>query len=319
MTPGEFNRYVNAGILCEGYVEGKGYAYIHRITPSVGSDYGAMCNAAPVCIQCLDVSDEAFQKSILLADAAANSKSRNSSIPSSFIDADLKYEMALYNRNHPPTGSKINETDENEESLGLANEIWSLLRKMDAAIQGSGDKAPSWMFNKGVFLTLTSSGGGSGPGIRASGPVKIIFVDVDTLPGLLGLSSARFGSAKYIRRNVNVLINVVKESTEFLHSLNKLAVHTSNKSKAWQSNKSAKEMAGWPNDLDSAQVRGKSAMEMAGYVDSIYVPIKKWKHANTFDNGIRIGEIDSIRVHRKDSAEIVNYYENKTHPYGTNF
>ncbi|RCW36616.1 hypothetical protein DFO77_10858 [Marinilabilia salmonicolor] len=263
MTPGEFNRNVNAGILCEGYVEGKGYAYIHYITPPLGSDYIVMCNAAPVQLQCLDVSDEAFQKSLLFADAAANSKSRNSSIPSSFIDADLKYEMDRYNRNHPPAGSTINENNEKEESLGLAKEILSLLRKIDAATQGSGDQAPSWMFNKGVFLTLTSSRGGSGPAIRASGPVKIRFVDVDTLPGLLGLSSARFGRSKYLKRNVNVLINVVKESTQFLHSLSKLAVFRTNLSKAWLSNKSAKEIAGWPDDIESAQVRGKSAMEMA--------------------------------------------------------
>jgi hypothetical protein len=222
------------------------------------------------------VSDEAFQKSLLFADAAANSKSRNSSIPSSFIDADLKYEMDQYNRNHPPAGSTINENDEKEESLGLAKEILSLLRKIDAATQGSGDQAPSWMFNKGVFLTLTSSRGGSGPATRASGPVKIRFVDVDTLPGLLGLSSARFGRSKYLKRNVNVLRNVVKESTQFLHSLSKLAVFSTNVSKAWLSNKSAKEMAGWPDDLESAQVRGKSAMEMAGYekIDTIAVPIK---------------------------------------------
>jgi hypothetical protein len=118
MTPEEFNRNVNAGVLCEGYVEGKGYAYIHYITPSVGFGYEIMCNAAPVRIQCLDVSDEAFQKSILLADAAANSKSRNASIPSSFINEDLEYEMHQYKRKQQPNGAKTKEREEKENTPG---------------------------------------------------------------------------------------------------------------------------------------------------------------------------------------------------------
>ncbi|WP_010665421.1 hypothetical protein [Marinilabilia salmonicolor] len=154
-------------------------------------------------------------------------------------------------------------------------------------MRGAGDQAPSWMFNKGVFLPLTLSRGGSGPAIRASGAVKIRFVDVDTLPGLLGLSSKRFPAGKYTKRNVNVLINMVKESTRFLHSLNKLAVFSTNVSEAWQSNKSAKELAGWPNDLESAQVRGKSTMEKAGGVKIHQDSIDIWYDCGTLRKEIR--------------------------------
>jgi hypothetical protein len=140
----------------------------------------------------------------------------------------------------------------------------SILKKINLALKVSIDQASSRMFNKGIFLTLTSSRGGFGPAIQASGNVKIRFVDVDTLPGLLGVGSAGLVPAKYAQRDFNVLINVVKESTQYLNSLNKLAMHTSNMSNALLTNKSAKEMAGWPDDSESTLVRGKSAMEMAG-------------------------------------------------------
>ncbi len=258
-----------ARIIKVSFFPNRGY-----ITPSMGSDSIVMCNAASVRVQCLDVSEEAFCKSLLFPETSANSKSRNSSIPSNFIEADLKHQMDEYNRNHQCAGGTTKEKEEIDDDSWLSKELLSKLKRINLALKVSRDEAPSGMFNKGIFLTLTSSRGGFGPAIQASGNVKIRFVDVDTLPGLLGVGSAGLVPAKYAQRDFNVLINVVKESTQYLNSLNKLAVHASNMSKALLTNKSAKEMAGWPDDSESTLVRGKSAIEMAGGMktDNYWIP-----------------------------------------------
>jgi len=85
-------------------------------------------------------------------------------------------------------------------------------------------------------------------------------------------------------------------------------------SKAKLFNISAKEMAGGPHDSDSALVRGKSAMEMAGYVgnsDSIDIVVTRTKKMYPWTDRYTSGKEIELRIHKRDSAKIVDYYENK--------
>ena len=175
---------------------------------------------------------------------------------------------------------KVEGDKEDPDEDKVVNKLIAFLKGMcSIKLSGSGDHVGKngGPFSSGTFLTLTSKNGGSGPAIHSSGNIKIIYVDIDTLPGLLGLARGR-GAIRYKSRSgyksscLAKALAAVSAPNDILKGKNALIKVKTSVQEALMTEIRAGDQF-FNNDTDSALVREKGAMEMAGEVDNgMWVP-----------------------------------------------
>lgn len=263
----KFTHLRNNQILYEGYVIGVGYAYKNTIDPGRSGSHGLKCNLATIKAQYIDVSHEAYNKSFLEMETAARQSSTH-------VEPHWKEKLSDYPY-HKVDGDK-----EDPEEDKVVNSLIAFLRVMcSIKLSGSGDYVGNGgPFSTGTFLTLTSENGGSGPAIHSSGNIKIIYVDVDTLPGLLGLARGK-GKLRYKSRNghessrLAKALEAVPVPNEIFKGKDALIKVKTSVQEALMTELRASDQF-FNTDTDSALVKGKSAWEMAGEhrIDTVAVP-----------------------------------------------
>ncbi len=257
ITDEEFTHLRNTHILYEGYVIGVGYAYKSTIDPGRDGSHGLKCNLATINAQFVDVSHEAYNRSFLETETVARQSSTH-------FEPHWKEKLSDYPY-HKVDGD--NEEDPDEDKV--VSSLIALLRVMcSIKLSGSGDHVGNGRtFSSGTFLTLTSKHGGFGPAIHSSGNINIIFVDIDTLPGLLGLAKGK-GKPRYKSRSGHensALAKAIKEVTvanEVVNGRNALIKVKTSVQQALMTEIRAGDRI-FNNGTDSALVTGKSAWEMA--------------------------------------------------------
>jgi hypothetical protein len=252
----DFTHLRNHKILYEGYVIGVGYAYKNTIDPGKFSNHGIKCNLASLDAQFVDVSQEAYNRSFLQTETSARKSSTH-------VEPHWKEKLSDY-PHYSVSGDKEASDEDREVSLLLA----FLKAVSRIKLSGSGDHVGDGrVFSQGTFLTLTSKNGGFGPPIHSGGNIKIIFVDADRLPGLLGLARGR-GATRYKSRNghessrLAKALEAVSASQEIFEGRDALIkVMTSLKQALMTEIKAGDRF--FNNDTDSALVKEKDAWEMA--------------------------------------------------------
>ncbi|GAO31686.1 hypothetical protein [Geofilum rubicundum] len=266
----DFTHLRNHKILYEGYVIGVGYAYKNTIDPGKFSNHGIKCNLASLEAQFVDVSQEAYNRSFLQTETETRQSSTH-------VEPHWKEKLSNY-PHYSVSGDKEASDEDREVSLLIA----FLKAVSRIKLSGSGDHVGDGrLFSQGTFLTLTSKNGGFGPPIHSGGNIKIIYVDADRLPGLLGLARGR-GATRYKSRNVPKTSRLAKaveaigEQMENLIDTGTLLNAQTSVQQALMTEIKAGDRF-FNNDTDSALIREKDAWEMAGRVraDTIYFHAKR--------------------------------------------
>ena len=267
----EFTHLRNNHILYEGYVIGVGYAYKDTIDPGRSGSHGLKCNLATINAQFVDVSHAAYNKSFLETETAARQSSTQ-------VEPHWKEKLSNYPY-HKVEGDK-----EDPDKDKVVNKLIAFLRGMCSInLSGSGDYVGNGgPFSSGTFLTLTSKNGGSGPAIHSSGNIKIIYVDVDTLPGLLGLARGR-GAIRYKSRSgyesscLAKALAAMSVPKDILNGKDALIKVKTSVQEALMTEIRAGDQF-FNNNTDSALVKEKGAMEMAGNPDVVEIEYGEGKY-----------------------------------------